>query len=436
MIELCEATEDNPFIHGMSKQFVKALQQLFDVMDTDHTGTIKYTDLAKQWEEDQSDPFFPKGLITCLAKVVLPNGLLTFDRFCAGIKLCLLKNQVELKEGKDVDVHVPIGMINENSTRSDGPTMFIERPSSQPQVIAPPPPPPSLPPTLSSSSMSEINNNSSFCNKNNMSSSFHSSSTFNCNNSSTNNTISNDDQSKAKKLPLPSYEQVMAAKSKSTSKLALDCMANSSQSSFGEDGGNGSNCVVHMTQFATINGHHNRTNSIHGNEQGQIVRPILNVYENFSTLSNDNARYRAKSMSHLENISSNQLVMPYETSDNAIKTTTNGDYDSSKQSTNVSTTSLTVKNLNATTSGLQPKTLSRNCILKTLQNWRDNILHHKVPAVDSNEITVSKNIEISSPISDEGNGIMLRRNVQKRREPRRHTVGANGIDLYAVSSNQ
>ncbi|OTF76067.1 hypothetical protein BLA29_011329, partial [Euroglyphus maynei] len=98
MIELCEATEDNPFIHGMSKQFVAALQQLFDVMDTGQSGTIHFSDLANQWEEDDGDPFFPKGLIACLAKVKLPNDMLTFDRFCAGIKLCLLKNQVDIND--------------------------------------------------------------------------------------------------------------------------------------------------------------------------------------------------------------------------------------------------------------------------------------------------------------------------------------------------
>lgn len=82
-MEMSVMSEENPFIYGMSQQFVKALEQLFDVMDNSGTGAVRYADIASQWEEDESDPYFPKGLITCLSRVTLPNGLLTFDRFCA-----------------------------------------------------------------------------------------------------------------------------------------------------------------------------------------------------------------------------------------------------------------------------------------------------------------------------------------------------------------
>jgi len=36
----------------------------------------------------------PKGVIESLRKVTPPNGMLSFERFCAGLKICLLRYQV------------------------------------------------------------------------------------------------------------------------------------------------------------------------------------------------------------------------------------------------------------------------------------------------------------------------------------------------------
>lgn len=36
-------------------------------------------------------------MIESLRKVTPPNGMLSFERFCAGLKICLLRNQVEGK---------------------------------------------------------------------------------------------------------------------------------------------------------------------------------------------------------------------------------------------------------------------------------------------------------------------------------------------------
>ncbi len=259
MQDLCEATEDNPFIHGMSKQFVKALQQLFDVMDTTSTGTIRYVDLATQWEEDQSDPLFPRGLVTCLAKVTLPSGLLTFDRFCAGIKLCLLKNQVELKQAVDIAGGEVVALGGPESYHHNHHHHHnaLSRPPSEPQIFAPPPPPlptslPPLPlpppppppppqsshlggpqspstPTTTTTTTSEINNNTSLYNNNHAHNngncfggggSSSSSSSFNASLTTTaaaaaaaaNSANLSDDLKSAKKLPLPFYDQPRASR--------------------------------------------------------------------------------------------------------------------------------------------------------------------------------------------------------------------------------
>ena len=70
---------------GLPKQFVDSMRTLFDIMMEDNkTGTIKYSEIEKRW--NSSEKTVP--ILDCL-KNVSNNGLLTFDRFCAGLKICL-----------------------------------------------------------------------------------------------------------------------------------------------------------------------------------------------------------------------------------------------------------------------------------------------------------------------------------------------------------
>ncbi|KAH9395697.1 Adenomatous polyposis coli tumor suppressor protein [Tyrophagus putrescentiae] len=555
MQDLCEATEDNPFIHGMSKQFVKALQQLFDVMDTTSTGTIRYVDLATQWEEDQSDPLFPRGLVTCLAKVTLPSGLLTFDRFCAGIKLCLLKNQVELKQAVDIagGEVVVLGGPESYHHNHHQHHNALSRPPSEPQIFAPPPPPlptslpplplpppPPPPPPQSShlggphspstpTTTSEINNNTSLYNNNHAhnngncfggggsssstSSSFNASLTTTTTAAAANSANLSDDLKSAKKLPLPSYDQVMAAKSKSMSKLTLDgpafpplnghhhhLLTNDELAKFAvvnNTNNSGGNCTTKSSTSLYVKPpqplpppsqeHHRVPNNNNNNN--------LSLYENFALLSNESTRYpsdgfsqRAKSMSNLENIQ--QQLQP-----NSIygidQHTTN-----SQNQKSISSTSL-ARNLShqqpaQSLQQQQPKTVSRNCIIKTLQSWRDNILHKggeantssgggngetlngtttttsstsstsmhsssgsKAAVVSAGAVVDKQGVErlstggqtvgaaaLPPPNSPAEQVLVAQQNslkrsgAPKRREPRRHTVGANGIDLYTIKRFQ
>ena len=52
-----------------------------------------YLDLESFWSEEGLAGL-PKGVIESLRKVTSPNGLLSFERFCAGLKICLLRYQV------------------------------------------------------------------------------------------------------------------------------------------------------------------------------------------------------------------------------------------------------------------------------------------------------------------------------------------------------
>lgn len=79
---------------NLPKQFVAAMRTLFDIMDDKRTGFVRLTDIEQRWKDDGAKGL-PHGVIDSLRKVTPPSGLLSFDRFCAGLKICLLRNQSE-----------------------------------------------------------------------------------------------------------------------------------------------------------------------------------------------------------------------------------------------------------------------------------------------------------------------------------------------------
>ncbi|UXI21564.1 von Willebrand factor C and EGF domain-containing protein [Sarcoptes scabiei] len=528
MIELCEATEDNPFIHGMSKSFVKALQQLFNVMDSEQTNTIRFHDLANQWEDDESDPFFPKGLINCLAKVQLPNGLLTFDRFCAGIKLCLLKNQVDIKDlqlnesinhtssvpnNDPVPIGVPIVTSPSSNRRSD--SVSNDRPPSEPKIHAPPPPPSLL-------KNEAINNHGKSLNCNQTRPTSPTSSTLN---GSSIISITNDDSytssstTSTKKMPLPSYEQVMANKLKKSS--SPSALLNQRETSSLSTAANNISANTVLSDFEqTVNGRATMLPPVkpplsrqidnenidsqnfsfnhpfqqdQSSNNGLFVQTLpsfsssygsngnrISYDQNHYRLSNKN-NCRAKSMPQLDCVESNPSRLhyfpSYSTSEqsqnnNSILVGNSIDNEIIIQNANsqpaiqrsivvndgqmTSSSSSTSRPLNQSFS--HPKTVSRNCILKTLQSWRDNILNKQnndtikdfraepliINNIFNNDAEIDNqnfyDLTSRSKIDELQTKPMLsnsfRRNSFRRREPRRHTVGVNNRDLYSVKRFQ
>ncbi|KAF4520426.1 hypothetical protein B566_EDAN003997 [Ephemera danica] len=79
-------------LDGLPKQFVMAMRTLFDIMDDKRTGFVRFTEIERRWRDDGTKGL-PKGVIESLRKVTPPNGLLSFERFCTGLKICLLRNQ-------------------------------------------------------------------------------------------------------------------------------------------------------------------------------------------------------------------------------------------------------------------------------------------------------------------------------------------------------
>ncbi|XP_075230065.1 suppressor APC domain-containing protein 2 [Lycorma delicatula] len=88
-------------LDGLPKQFVIAMRTLFDIMDDKGAGFVKFSEIENRWQDDGTKGL-PKGVIESLRKVTPPNGLLSFERFCAGLKICLLKNQVEGRSSQSV----------------------------------------------------------------------------------------------------------------------------------------------------------------------------------------------------------------------------------------------------------------------------------------------------------------------------------------------
>lgn len=84
--------------HGFPDEFFAALRDLFNVLDDSKRGVVKVSDIEKRWVDDDSTEFSPRGLTDCLRKVSTSNGMVDFDRFCAAIKICLLKNQTLLAD--------------------------------------------------------------------------------------------------------------------------------------------------------------------------------------------------------------------------------------------------------------------------------------------------------------------------------------------------
>ncbi|CAH2231390.1 jg27703 [Pararge aegeria aegeria] len=93
-------------MESLPKQFVSAMRTLFDIMDDKHTGYVKLTDIENRWRDDRTKGL-PRGVIESLQKVASHDGLLTFESFCTGLKICLLRNQVQNASNK-------INAINED----------------------------------------------------------------------------------------------------------------------------------------------------------------------------------------------------------------------------------------------------------------------------------------------------------------------------------
>lgn len=113
-------------MESLPKQFVSAMRTLFDIMDDKRSGYVNLTDIENRWRDDRTKGL-PRGVVESLQKVASHDGLLSFDRFCTGLKICLLRNQVENASSK-------VDRLNEDeSSGLHGPlSAQVHRPPSAP----------------------------------------------------------------------------------------------------------------------------------------------------------------------------------------------------------------------------------------------------------------------------------------------------------------
>ncbi|XP_068918198.1 suppressor APC domain-containing protein 2 [Tenebrio molitor] len=116
-------------LDGLPKQFVTAMRTLFDIMDDKRSGLVNFSDIENRWQDDGSKGL-PKGVLESLRKVTPPNGMLTFERFCAGLKICLLRNQVERRNDNNLKRASDVGVQPTNRPPS-APLLDIDGPPKQ-----------------------------------------------------------------------------------------------------------------------------------------------------------------------------------------------------------------------------------------------------------------------------------------------------------------
>jgi len=139
-------------LDGLPKQFVSAMRTLFDIMDDKSTGYVNFQDIEARWQDDGSKGL-PKGVLESLRKVTPANNLLSFERFCAGLKICLLRNQVDKRTGNVVSngsnnvnrpPSAPLLDLDNSKTYSSGNTVAVrpnllsissQRTLSMPQLV-------------------------------------------------------------------------------------------------------------------------------------------------------------------------------------------------------------------------------------------------------------------------------------------------------------
>ena len=97
---------------GLPRPFLEAMRKLFEILDKEGTGYIDlegwnlnlrsnrisskifFLDIAERWQP-QNNPNVPRNVIENLKKVTTKEGRLNFERFCAGLKISILRHEAE-----------------------------------------------------------------------------------------------------------------------------------------------------------------------------------------------------------------------------------------------------------------------------------------------------------------------------------------------------
>ena len=76
------------------------MKQLFTLLDIENSGHVHIEDIAEHWSIDGAGAVLPPNIIPSLRKVTTPGGYLTFERFCAGLKIAILRHSAQRQEDR------------------------------------------------------------------------------------------------------------------------------------------------------------------------------------------------------------------------------------------------------------------------------------------------------------------------------------------------
>ena len=79
------------------------MKQLFTLLDIEDSGHVHIEDIAEHWSIDGAGAVLPPNIIPSLRKVTTPGGYLTFERFCAGLKIAILRHSAQRHRQADTD---------------------------------------------------------------------------------------------------------------------------------------------------------------------------------------------------------------------------------------------------------------------------------------------------------------------------------------------
>lgn len=102
-------------LEGLPDTFITAMKQLFCLLDVEGCGQVHIEDIAENWSPDGAGAVLPPNIVPSLKKVTTPDGYLTFERykpivysyipsvnptnfffrFCAGLKIAILRHSAQ-----------------------------------------------------------------------------------------------------------------------------------------------------------------------------------------------------------------------------------------------------------------------------------------------------------------------------------------------------
>ncbi|XP_026461961.1 suppressor APC domain-containing protein 2-like [Ctenocephalides felis] len=110
------------------------MRTLFDIMDDQKTGYVHLADIERRWRDDEAavSQGLPRGVIESLRKVTPPSGKLSFERFCGGLKICLIRNQA-LQQQQKVGDHTNRNQEHPKQRSPSAPLLDMNDPISKSQ---------------------------------------------------------------------------------------------------------------------------------------------------------------------------------------------------------------------------------------------------------------------------------------------------------------